>query len=82
MDVRRTVRDINREGVFVELVSPLPVGEEVQLVLRGQDLPSVIRVTGVVRRSEPSVGMGVEFTEVSREDDLLLRRCIGAGLLT
>jgi hypothetical protein len=82
LDVRKPVRDINREGAFIEVAQPLAVGEEVQLVLRGQDLPSAIRVTGVVRRSEPSVGMGMEFTEVSRDADVLLRRCIGAGLLT
>jgi hypothetical protein len=38
-------------------------------------------VAGVVRRSEPGAGMGLEFTEVSRDADLLLRRCIGTGLL-
>jgi hypothetical protein len=81
MHMRKTVRDINREGAFIELLSPLPVGEEVQLVLRGRDLPSVIKVAGVVRRSEPGAGMGLEFTEVSRDADLLLRRCIGTGLL-
>jgi hypothetical protein len=76
------VRDINREGAFIEVSHPLAVGAEVQMILRGQDLPSVIRVTGIVCRSETSAGMGMEFTEVSRDADLLLRRCIGAGQLT
>ena len=67
------VRDITRAGAFIETSHPLPVGERMQLLLRKTDLPSVIAVTAVVRRSKPTVGMGVEFVEVGKEADRLLR---------
>jgi len=76
----KVVRDITRAGAFIEVSHPLPAGQEVELVLRERDLPSVFKVTAVVRRSEPAVGMGVEFIEVSKEADHLLRRCTGTSL--
>jgi hypothetical protein len=67
------VRDITRAGAFIETSHPLPVGERMRLLLRKTDLPLVITVTAVVRRSKPTVGMGVEFVEVGKEADRLLR---------
>ena len=59
------VRDLSMEGVFVLDTDPLPVGTTIRFSLRlgPQDVP----LQGIVRRSVPSEGMGIQFTEVSPE---------------
>lgn len=56
------VRDLSLNGVFVVDPDPLPVGEHIQLELRVGG--TGIRVHGIVRRSIPGQGMGIEFVDL------------------
>lgn len=69
------ISDINLSGVFVDALSPLPVGAVVTLRFT---LPGGHRVTteGVVVHSQPSIGMGVEFTGLSEEDAALIKKVL------
>jgi len=52
--------DIGGRGCYVETLVPLTVGTEV-IIIFWMDSEK-IRTTGVVRASDPGVGMGIEFT--------------------
>ena len=58
------VRDIGREGMFIKMISALPIGAAftAQLVLKE---PVLIKC--IVRRVEPEVGMGVSFVAPGTE---------------
>lgn len=57
------IRDLGIGGVFIEDTSPLPEGTVFGFDLRlGADL---VPVRGVVRRSVPGTGMGVQFQGLS-----------------
>lgn len=71
-----TLTDISRGGCYVEMQATSPPGTHVNMVI---DLKGVrIRVKGTVRISYPLLGMGIFFTDISKEDgaqldELLLR---------
>ena len=71
------ISDINLSGVFVDALSPLPVGAVVRLKFT---LPGGHRVAteGIVVHSQPSIGMGVEFTNLDAEDARLIQLAIGS----
>ena len=53
------VNEISRGGCYVEMMSPLRIGTPIglELAVSGRTL----RLEGIVRTSQPTVGMGVEF---------------------
>jgi hypothetical protein len=59
------IRELSVEGVFVLDSEPLPVGATIKFSLRlaTQD----VALQGIVRRCVAEVGMGIQFTEMSRE---------------
>ena len=67
--------DINRSGVFIDALSPLPVGAAVKLMFT---LPGGQRVEteGVVVHSQPSIGMGVAFTNLDPEYARMIQEAI------
>lgn len=69
------ISDISTTGVFVDAMSPLPVGSSVKLTFR---LPTgrVIEAEGIVKQSQPRIGMGVEFTAITPEDRDHIREII------
>ncbi len=69
------ISDINLSGVFVDAMSPVPVGAAVNLSFV---LPGGQRVAteGVVIHSQPGIGMGVTFTSLSEENAKLIRETI------
>jgi uncharacterized protein (TIGR02266 family) len=71
------ISDINLSGVFVDALSPLPLGAVVNLSFT---LPGGQRVAteGVVVHSQPSIGMGVRFTSLKPEDEKLIQEAIDA----
>jgi hypothetical protein len=71
------VRDLSLEGVFILDEDPLPVGEKVKFMLR-QGIGE-ISLEGVVMRSEPSLGMAIQFTNVSREATRQLKLMIASS---
>ncbi len=69
-DVRRShmqtnATDIGGRGCYVETLLPLPMGTEV-LIIFWMDSEK-IKTSGIVRASDPGVGMGIEFTELENQ---------------
>ncbi|MFQ5777838.1 MAG: response regulator [Terriglobia bacterium] len=60
--------DLSATGTFIRTESPAAVGKELKLRLMGERVVEPIEVTAVVRRSEPGIGMGVEFTKFRESD--------------
>lgn len=61
------ISDISTTGVFIDAMSPLPVGSDINLNFT---LPNghKVEAQGKVMQSQPRIGMGVEFTEIKPED--------------
>ncbi len=57
------IRDLSLGGVFVVDPEPFPIGTSLNIELRFGD--HAIPAQGVVRRSVPGVGMGIQFLEIS-----------------
>jgi len=66
----RTV-DISATGCFIDTMGPVEVGELLNLRLTLPD-GEYISVQGVVMYNMPSVGCGVQFTQISDSDRLRL----------
>lgn len=60
------VRDLSLGGLFVETGKPAEVGATVKLDFLVQE--GQIRAEAIVRRAEPSSGMGLKFTAISNQD--------------
>jgi hypothetical protein len=58
--------DLSLTGCYVETVSTLPVGSEILFMLRIRE--SVVRGRAQVKTSNHAVGLGLIFTQLSRED--------------
>jgi len=65
------VTDLSLGGCYVEMLSPLPLGALVELILNPGD--TTLQVRGKVRTSQMGMGMGVAFTGMSPEDFEKLR---------
>jgi uncharacterized protein (TIGR02266 family) len=61
------ISDISETGVFVDAMTPVPVGAVLKLSFT---LPNgrFIEVEGRVAHSQPRIGMGVEFINLKPED--------------
>jgi hypothetical protein len=77
INAQTRISDLNLSGVFIDAMSPLPVGASLKLIFT---LPGGERVAteGVVRHSQPGIGMGVEFTGLRPEDAKLIQQTIDA----
>ncbi len=58
-----TVTDISLGGCYVEMLGPLPVNTVVGLDLKSG--ATALHLFGTIRSSQPSFGMGVEFSKMS-----------------
>ena len=69
------ISDISARGVFIDSMTPLPVGSSIKLSFK---LPSgnTIEAEGTVTQSQPRIGMGVEFTSIDPEDVKRIREII------
>ena len=69
------ISDISTTGVFIDAMSPLPVGSNIKLTFT---LPTgrMVEAEGKVMQSQPSIGMGVEFTSIKPEDRDHIREII------
>src|SRR6185437_11641658 len=57
--MRGTITDLSLTGCYVEMLSPLPVDAEAEVVLSVGS--STLHILGKVRTSRPGLGMGIEF---------------------
>jgi hypothetical protein len=65
--------DISPDGLFIQTMHPLPVGQQVKLKIRLQSGSKLYRAVGVVRHRLEWVGMGVEFTHLHPEARRLIQ---------
>lgn len=75
-ELRPRVRDISLAGAYIEDPRPLARGRMLQLRLQ-LDERTTIAARAMVRRSDPGVGMGVEFLVMSDEDTRRLHGFVG-----
>lgn len=66
-DARRThihtsATDVGGRGCYVETLLPLPLGTRIRILFWIDE--EKVKTTGVVRASDPGVGMGIEFTDL------------------
>jgi hypothetical protein len=60
------VNEISRGGCYVEIMSPMRTGTAIRLELSVSG--RMLRLEGIVRTSQPTIGMGVEFTRMAPAD--------------
>jgi Tfp pilus assembly protein PilZ len=74
------VRDLNVGGLFISTPTPLALGSTVTILLSVPE--GEIRSRATVRNIIPGEGMGVQFTEITQQDqervDKLLTRLLSA----
>jgi len=63
--IRCQLTDLSLGGCYLEISSPFPVSSRVTLSMRAASVE--VRAQGVVRVMHPDKGMGVEFTQATRE---------------
>ena len=68
------IKDLSRGGIYVELMTPLPVNSQVTLNLTIEGIG--LEAAGIVRTSYPLVGMAVCFTNLSSLDQEKIARMI------
>ncbi|MGH9830497.1 MAG: PilZ domain-containing protein [Blastocatellia bacterium] len=70
------ISDIGLYGVFIDTMCPMPIGSSVTFAF---DLPAThyrVHTSGIVVQSQPSIGMGVQFTALQPEDEQRIREFI------
>ncbi len=77
--LRSVIRDLSSTGAYIEDARPLPVGRQLGLRLGGNGGLPEICLQAVVRRTEPYVGMAVEFVAIGKEADLRLHEFLGTN---
>jgi hypothetical protein len=60
------LNEISRGGCYVEMMSPMRTGTAIRLELSVGG--RMLRLEGIVRASQPTIGMGVEFTGMAPAD--------------
>jgi uncharacterized protein (TIGR02266 family) len=64
--------DVSQDGLFIQTMHPLPVGQQVKLKIRLPGGSKLYRAVGVVRHRLDWVGMGLEFTHLHPEAKRLI----------
>lgn len=74
LDVRTwgKLSDASPGGCYVESYAPFPAGTELQMTLEVHEVR--VAVEGIVKVVYPSLGMGIEFTNISSEHKQQLER--------
>jgi|ERR1700728_609995 PilZ domain len=73
------VRDLNVGGMFIATPTPLPTGTVLPVLLSVPE--GEIRGRTTVRNVIPTEGMGVQFTEISAENQARLERLVARLLM-
>jgi hypothetical protein len=68
------ITDLSATGLFIDSMSPIAVGTLLKLKFKVKDRH--IETEGIVRYSLPQMGMGVQFTNLSREHNAILEHLI------
>jgi len=68
------VRDLNLGGLFIATPTPLALGSTVTILLSVPE--GEIRGRATVRNIVPREGMGVQFTEISQQDQARVEKLV------
>lgn len=68
------IRNLSQSGVFIEDTNPVEEGAKFTFNLHLG--PDTLECEGIVRRSIPREGMGVEFLKISRDGRMRLEKYI------
>lgn len=68
--------DMSVFGCYLDTMSTLPPGTDVKLKITHNG--ATVTVVGMIANSQPHMGMGIRFTEVSVDDLKLLRTWLRA----
>jgi hypothetical protein len=63
--LRGFLSDISLSGCYFETITPEPVGTPVEVAFQAAGVR--VRLSGLVRVVHPSMGMGIEFVDLSPE---------------
>jgi hypothetical protein len=69
--------DVSLVGCYVDTVNPLPVGTEIRVQLTHQG--TTFTALGVVAHYEQNMGMGVSFTAVEPDQQVVLEKWIAGS---
>lgn len=67
--------DVSAVGCYLDTMTTLPVGTEVRVKISHNE--ATVTVLGVIVNSQPHLGMGIHFTDVSLDDRELLQKWLG-----
>lgn len=67
--------DVSTVGCYLDTMSTLPAGTEVRVKISHNE--ATVTVLGIIVNSQPNLGMGIRFTDVSSEDRELLQMWLG-----
>ncbi len=70
--MQKNASDISGCGCYVETLLPLAVGTALQITFWIES--QKINISGIIQASDPGVGMGIEFTGLSPEDQQRLQQ--------
>ncbi len=73
--IRCQLTDLSLGGCYLEISSPFPVSSRVTLSMRAGGVE--VRAQGLVRVMHPDKGMGVEFTQTTREHRAAVEKFLG-----
>jgi hypothetical protein len=73
------VRDLNVGGLFIATPTPLPTGTVLPLLMSVPE--GEIRGKATVRNLVPGEGMGVQFTEISADNQIRLDKLVARLLM-
>jgi hypothetical protein len=78
--LRGFLSDISLTGCYFETITPEPVGTQVEVIFQAAGAP--VRLSGVVRVVHPSMGMGIEFADLSPDGAKALQGLVKAQAAT
>jgi hypothetical protein len=80
--VKLTARtsDLSRTGCYIDMLSPLPRGTEVHVLLK--NVGEVFESAAIVMYVSPGLGIGVQFAELRAERQSLLDRWLAVAAKT
>ncbi|HXX80365.1 MAG TPA: response regulator [Thermodesulfovibrionales bacterium] len=66
--------DISEDGMYIVTESDLPSGTVLNMAFKIHEMP--IKVKAIVQHSQPGIGMGVKFIDLTGDQILLIRRYV------
>jgi len=82
IDVRTEARlkartsDVSTVGCYLDTMTTLPAGTEVRLTISHNE--ATVTVLGIIANSQPHVGMGIRFTDISLDDQKVMEMWLAA----